>query len=647
MKKRLLALLLALSMLMTCAMPGFAAEGISDSDISGSDTSDSDISDSDASGITDEDIKMVFDAHKAEKEALAGSNLSKVIETFEGFVDAAEIFNEFEDEHMAKLADLIGCSIDDTYGEILSVHMNAGIINEMAGKIEAFTSNPDQSTAKDFVDYHDILVDDPDYDDTEEIVRRFFTDLDDTYTEAMELLPSKEILKVFNAYENILSAMESHDLDILRDAMDENDRDLGAIMDMSEEDDSELGKMMGLEGESAYSRIIDVITTCEVIIKMGERYNEYVENSFDNKAASAFVVYYDYIFEDTSNGNDELCKLVRAFFYDIDSQYAKANAVSVGQQFVRLSGKNRTATSVVISKEGFINSEFVVIASGENYADALAGVPLAYGYDAPVLLVSNNSSDKAVYDEIERLGATDIFILGGKAAVGADVQERLENMGCTVQRVSGKTRYETAVEIAITVINNDSECEEVFFVCAENYPDALSVSNVAALNGDPILFIGKNGELNSTVAEFIRERGVKKATIIGGTGAIGAAAEGNIKACGVENVERIYGKDRYATCLEILRKYDGWMYAKTLCIATGENFPDALAGGAFSVNLGAKLLLVDNKSLSEAQIEYIADIANERGWNMMYVFGGSGVVSDEIAESIVDVITENFPIIIC
>lgn len=84
---------------------------------------------------------------------------------------------------------------------------------------------------------------------------------------------------------------------------------------------------------------------------------------------------------------------------------------------VRVAGTNRYSTSVAISQAGFSSASRVYVATGLNFPDALAGAAAAAANGAPVLLIPGTSVPGEVAAEITRLGATQIFILGGAAAV--------------------------------------------------------------------------------------------------------------------------------------------------------------------------------------------------------------------------------------
>ena len=199
-----------------------------------------------------------------------------------------------------------------------------------------------------------------------------------------------------------------------------------------------------------------------------------------------------------------------------------------------------------------------------------------------------------------------------------------------MERIYGNSRFATSLRIAERLQSLCGAPDEVFFVCAENYPDALAVSGIAAAKGCPVVYVAGNGVLDSDIAAFVTACGAENGTIIGGTAAIGAAAETGIANCGVDNVTRLYGSSRYETCIKINRAYAQLMTGSAICVATGINFPDALAGGVFAAKNGAPLLLVD----AELSADHVSYLRN-RGSDKVYVFGGTSAVSDKVMQDIV------------
>lgn len=114
----------------------------------------------------------------------------------------------------------------------------------------------------------------------------------------------------------------------------------------------------------------------------------------------------------------------------------------------RHSGDDRYATAVEISKAGWDSASVVVLARGDVYADALAGVPLAYANNAPVLLTTPKRLPDVTRDELVRLGASKVYILGGIGAVSQGIEDELVGMELEVVRISGENRFDTAAKIS-------------------------------------------------------------------------------------------------------------------------------------------------------------------------------------------------------
>lgn len=298
----------------------------------------------------------------------------------------------------------------------------------------------------------------------------------------------------------------------------------------------------------------------------------------------------------------------------------------------RLAGQNRYSTAAAISKASFEKTSNVLLASGASYADALAGVVLAKKLEAPILLTAKDTLSAETLAEINRLGAKNITILGGESAVSKAVEKTLTDKGLKVQRIQGNTRYGTAADIANSV---SSDPTVLFFVYGLDYADALSVSPVASIMGAPIIYLTKDGDLSAETARYLAElkkKGcVKTAYVIGGENAVSKAMmqkAGNALGLTVDKqMIRISGANRYSTCTKVNSTFADIVKKDMICIATGLDFPDALAGGVLASLHAAPLFLVNGKaspSLSKEQKEYLS----AKKPNGMAIFGGTGVVPD-------------------
>ncbi len=91
----------------------------------------------------------------------------------------------------------------------------------------------------------------------------------------------------------------------------------------------------------------------------------------------------------------------------------------------RLSGDNRYATAVDVSRETFANSEVVFVATGANFPDALGGGPVAGSVPGPLLLVPGSTIPASVAAELQRLGPDRVVILGGTSVVSGSVEAQI------------------------------------------------------------------------------------------------------------------------------------------------------------------------------------------------------------------------------
>jgi len=296
-----------------------------------------------------------------------------------------------------------------------------------------------------------------------------------------------------------------------------------------------------------------------------------------------------------------------------------------GEEVTVLAGKDRFETSIKIEQEGWVRSDYAILATGNDFPDALSAAPLAAKYDAPILLVKSNTLDAQLENEINRLQVKHIFIAGGTGVVSKAIEDKLKGKGISVIRLCGIDRYATSVAIAKQLDINENS--KVFLATGENFPDALSIASIAAAKQMPIILTEKMGLPKATV-QFFKETGIREIYIIGG--------EGVIQRLGDEVVftweRRIAGKDRYETNFNVLLEFGEELDFTYTFFATGENFPDALSGSALAGRLNAPIVLVSPYMSQESidDLHYNKDIMK-----MKYILGGEGVVPRALINKII------------
>lgn len=303
-------------------------------------------------------------------------------------------------------------------------------------------------------------------------------------------------------------------------------------------------------------------------------------------------------------------------------------ALAASPTLNRLSGTGRIQTAIQISKEGWNNgATAVVLARGDSFPDALAGSTLAAAFSAPILLTDSSSLPSDTLSEISRLHPSKVFILGGIGAVSPSIEISLK-ANYEVIRLGGNDRYETAANIATYLnANNLLKSNKAVIAYGENFPDALAISSWAASSGVPILLSNTNSIPTST-SKALTDLHVSSTIIVGGSGVISFNVESQLPG-----PTRYGGSDRYDTAMKIANGLS--TSTDKLFVATGENFPDALAGSALAAKTGSTIILVDN-ALPSPVSKFISDHKDKI--KSVYVLGGQGVVLPGSVDSILNVI---------
>ncbi|WP_252312085.1 cell wall-binding repeat-containing protein [Sinobaca sp. H24] len=275
----------------------------------------------------------------------------------------------------------------------------------------------------------------------------------------------------------------------------------------------------------------------------------------------------------------------------------------------RLSGPTRYDTAVEISKNGWMQAETVVIATGEDFPDALSGTPLAHKLNAPILLSSANELPARTEAEINRLNAKNIVILGGTQAISKEVENKLRSTGRSVERISGATRYATAGLIADRVGGSG----EYILANGNSYPDALSIAPHAAREGIPILLTRENSVPSETASKL---RNSKNITVVGGTSMVSGKVFNSLS-----NPKRISGSTRYGTAAAVINELNSPKEAGL--IVSGENFPDALTGSVLAAKQNGALLLTRSGSIPSET----SSLTNNSSFQTIKALGGTSAVS--------------------
>ena len=248
----------------------------------------------------------------------------------------------------------------------------------------------------------------------------------------------------------------------------------------------------------------------------------------------------------------------------------------------RIQGVHRYETAMNIAESAFTKCDRAVLVSGDNFADALTAGNLAD--HAPIFLAEKDAISQGTVNTMYALGVKEVVIIGGEKAIPKSVEERLKKENLKVIRIAGRNRYETSTKLAkqLKAKNKDN----IVLANGEKFADALSAAPYAVQKKQTLVLTD-----GKTLPKDVKAQDVK--TIIGGEKSV------NIK--GLNKVQRISGKDRYETSLEVLKHMGR---TQSAVIADGRDYPDALAAAPYAVKKNTGILLSDDTAIDKIK-EYV------------------------------------------
>jgi putative cell wall-binding protein len=302
-----------------------------------------------------------------------------------------------------------------------------------------------------------------------------------------------------------------------------------------------------------------------------------------------------------------------------------AGPASAAPTVQRLQGTNRYGTAAAISQATFSpNVPVAYVATGDAFADALAGGPAAAKSAGPILLVQVNAIPSATDAELHRLTPGRIVVLGGPTAVSDAVVSQLGSYTTGgVQRIYGFTRYATSA--AVSAATFAPGIGVAYVATGDAFADALAGGAVAGRDGGPILLVTANA-IPSEVATELQRLHPGAINILGGFGAVSQSVEQQLHNFTSGGVNRIGGNTRYDTAVNLSSAAFKAPPVSKVFIATGLDFPDGLAGAPAAARVPGPVLLVPGTCVPDAVNAEINRLAP----STLVILGGPGAVSPAV-----------------
>lgn len=302
----------------------------------------------------------------------------------------------------------------------------------------------------------------------------------------------------------------------------------------------------------------------------------------------------------------------------------------------RLGGSDRYETAVKISQEGWKNgSDYVVLANGQGFADALCANPIAKSKNAPILLTESNSLNSSTLAELKRLNAKHVIVVGGTGVVPTAIENTIKTqLNADVTRYGGADRYETSAKIAKSLGNTS----KIVLASGRDFADALSAGPAASIEGIPVV-LTQPDQLPLTTSDYIKgNTNLTKTYVIGGTGSVSDALYNTLK-----NPERFGGIDRFETNAKVIDGFKSDFDFSNIYVALGKGpigneFADSLTGGALAAK-NKNALVITSSPISS----YTTGILKNKltTSSTLTILGGTGNITDTMISTLKDAITNS------
>ncbi|MDH6181781.1 putative cell wall-binding protein/type 1 glutamine amidotransferase [Microbacteriaceae bacterium SG_E_30_P1] len=284
---------------------------------------------------------------------------------------------------------------------------------------------------------------------------------------------------------------------------------------------------------------------------------------------------------------------------------------------------------------GFVSEpEDIEVYSGRSvtFTSEATGLDLTYQWQS-------RDSSRGTWADISGATSAELSVVAGSDyADGAQFRVRIAITGQSlnsdpatlsvivpeVDRIAGANRYEAAVNISKEAFPESAPV--VYVATGITYPDALAAGPAAAHEGGPVLLVPGTTIPPSVSAEIAR-LDPDRIVVVGGPVSVSQSVYNGLAQM-APSIERIAGANRYEVSINIATEVFG--SAERAYLATGANFPDALAAGAVAGAQSAPVVLV--RGTQSSMGDETTELLESLGVTSLRIAGGPVSVSSGIFE---------------
>ncbi|MCC0660500.1 cell wall-binding repeat-containing protein [Clostridioides sp. ZZV14-6154] len=188
------------------------------------------------------------------------------------------------------------------------------------------------------------------------------------------------------------------------------------------------------------------------------------------------------------------------------------------------------------------------------------------------------------------------------------------------ERLIGKTRYETAVEVSKV---GWVQSKTAIIVNGNSIQSALCSNPFAKLKNAPILLVNNNSIESSTKTE-LKRLGVDNVYIVDSGNSISNKVENEIKSLNIK-VNKIVGNNIYEMSTNVLKEIDKIKKVENVAVVNGlKGLSDAVSIASPSAIHNMPIILVSEENSNNSSINFL----NNRSIKKSYIVGGNKILSD-------------------
>lgn len=226
------------------------------------------------------------------------------------------------------------------------------------------------------------------------------------------------------------------------------------------------------------------------------------QDRFDTSKAVAHVTGLESVYVSSSSIDAPVASLAAA--HDNKSAILSDDAEPLG-------GENRYESAANVALDGERNAP-LVLANDTSMVDVLSAASFAALTGGNLLLTGKTQLNKHTAAAMKELDPSKLTVIGGTGVVSDRILEQAQKAtGVNAQRIWGKNRYETALQVA-----KATGAKNYLLVNGTNPVDALTLAPLSKQRKAAVLLVQRN----CVPRNVLRLTAGKKTTIIGGSSAI-------------------------------------------------------------------------------------------------------------------------------